>query len=63
MSNEELHPEVQKLHDGLEATVKLCKWTYDLSREYGFTEEQSMKMAITYMQSVMTAAQTMASKE
>ena len=38
MSNEELHPEVQKLHDGLEATVKLCKWTYDLSREYGFTE-------------------------
>lgn len=56
VNNEELNPEAKKLRDGIEATIVMCKWVYDLALEHGFNEKQSMEMTNNYLSSVLTAA-------
>ena len=58
VNNEEPNPEAKKLRDGIEATIVICKWVYDLALEHGFDEKQSMEMVNNYMRSVLTAAAT-----
>lgn len=48
--------EIKEWNDAIRAIAKLSKWMYDACLHEGFTPEQSIRMAIAYLQSQFSMA-------
>ena len=56
IDREKLDPEIKKLFDGVLISVKFARWAYEAALKEGFTSNQSMQIATSYMQSLMNTA-------
>lgn len=54
MDRENMPQEIEGMYKAIAATVKLCRWVYELSLENGSTPAQSLKMCKAYI-AVMVA--------
>ncbi len=49
MDRENMPQEIEGMYKAIAATVKLCRWVYEISLENGFTPAQSLEMSKAYM--------------